>query len=591
MPSPAAQPENPVRSASFAAVFLGLVFAAIVLLPQMFQQTDPVHRFQGMDIFGADQEVYYAARVREVYDGFKGLGNVYYSAPKDLPSVQPPLPEASIAFVGKLLGVSSVGALFLSKIVLSMAVFFAFAALLFSVTGRPWISVLSAFTVLTAGALLSAPWDLPHYFNPTAYPFEFVRFSRAVNPQWSLTFFFLALLGVSEWMRTGRRLPLALALIPAAVTIYSYLYAWTYLLSAIGLLTLWCLSTRNWKRVADLAAFWTALIVLATPYAMHLYVVTQHPWYAASSERFGMVLRHGPLHLGVWTAVFIGFSFATKKHWPRTWPFLPAVALAGAIAINQQVITGHYIVPHHYHWYFIQPMASTFAVALLLGLLPARIFRQPYGTVLAGLLVAASVTLAVVQQWAAYQGTRELWGRLQLASPVIHYVSANFRAGQVVYSQDVHIENLIPIYSGADVFFSGNADLMLSPIERSRYTYFFDLWLQGVTAEQVTREFPTIRRWRLSSRLKGIFYRESRGDYANIPDAEVEENIALYRAFIRLPLKQKLTTYPIAAVLTTPGDPANPVWSQFLSCTREVFAENGYSLRMLIQPGYPGSCL
>lgn len=583
--------QGPVRSAAAGAVTLGVVFILIVLLPQLFQQTDRTYQYQGVDIFGPDQEVYYAARVQEIYDGFTGLGSTFYSAPKDLPSLQPPLPEASIAGIGKLLGLNSVSAFFLSKIILAMTVFLAFALFVFSVTGRPWVSVLSVFTVLSAGALLSAPWDLPHYLHPLAFPFEFVRFSRAVNPQWPLTFFFLALFGVSEWIRTGRRLPLVLTVIPATVIVYSYLYAWTYFFAVIGLLSLWYLVSRNWRKVADLAAFWTVMIICATPYAMRLYVAIQHPWYPVSAQRFGMVMRHGPLLLGVWTAVFIGLSAGSRKLWPRSWPLLPAIALAGLVAIDQHVLTGHYIVPHHYHWYFIQPMASTFAVAFVLGILSLHVGKPRWNVVLAVLLVTASVVFAVIQQWAAYHGVRDLWGRLQQAAPVIRYASANLRAGQVVYSQDINIENLVPIYGSADVYFSGNSNLGLVPLDRARASYFLDLWLQGVTPDQAAREFPTIRRWSLSSRLKGIYYREALGDFAKIPDAEVEENVALYRAFYRLPAKQKLTTYPISAVFTTPGDPANPVWSQFLSCSKEIFAENGYSLRMFIPAGYPGSCL
>ncbi len=195
------------------------------------------------------------------------------------------------------------------------------------------------------------------------------------------------------------------------------------------------------------------------------------------------------------------------------------------------------------------------------------------------------------QQYVAYHAVSDMWGRLQDVEPVLEYAIKNLRAGQVVYAQDVNVLNLVPIYGSVDVYTSTNANLTLASDERSRFTYFFDLWLQGVTPESALRELPTIRRWMLSSRIHAIYYREAADDFAAIPDDEVSRHIEAYRTFYALSLQEKVTRYPITAVITTPGDPDTRAWLTFLECSKEVFAKNGYALRIMIPPGFPSSCL
>lgn len=560
-------------------------------MPSFLQRFDQRYPYQGIHILGPDAEVYYAARVREVYDGFPGLGNTFFSAPKDQPAMQPPLPEITIAYAGMAFGLSALHAFLFSKFILAIAVFILFVWFVFIVTGRPWASLLATVAALEAGALLAAPWDLPLFLHPTTSVLEFLRFSRAVNPQWTVTFFLVDLAFLALWVKNSRRVFLILAAIFSFLLVYSYVYAWTYFFAVAGVLSLWFLLQREWRRVTDLIIFWLIVSAVTAPYLLHLSVLTQHPWYTETSMRLGLVLRHGPAIFSVWNAVFIGLALASRSIWTRSWPLLPALAIAGWVAFNQQLLTGHAIVPHHYNWYFIQPLASIFACALALSLLPQQLFSQHVRTTLGVTLVVCCAFIAGIQQWVGYNGIADFWGNLQRAAPVIQSVSAQLHAGQSVYSQENPILNLVPIYSSADVYYSNNANLALTPDERSRFGYFLDLWLQGVTPADAARDFSTSRRFTLSSRLHAIYYREAVGDYARIPDAEVDENVRLYRAFYVLPLKEKLSRYPLSAVITTPTDPTGPVWRQFLACSTEVFSENGYTLRLMIPAGEPQSCL
>lgn len=561
------------------------------MLPSLLQRMDKAHPYQGVPMLGPDAEVYYAARVQEVYDGFGSLGNTFYSAPKDQPYLQPPLPEYTIASVGRILHVRAITAFFLSKFVLAVTVFLALAAFLFSVTGRPWVSVLSTTAVMMAGALLCAPWDIMHFLMPGSYDFEFLRFARAVNPQWSGTWFFLALYALSEWIKGHKKTHLVVSAVCTGILVYSYVYAWTFLAATFGLLGLWYACKRDWKHLSGVALCIGIVAVIAVPYVLHMLVVTQNPLYPESAQRLGLVLRHGPVMVGVWLAVLIAVGFLSKNVWPTSWPLVLAVGIAGFVALNQHVITGQYIVPQHYHWYFIQPLASAFAVALVLSLGSSYVLNDSVKTVFGAFLIAVAVLCATIQQWGAYRGLGSMWGQLQQAGPVLEAAHLELRPGQVAYSQDIDILNVLPTLSGVDMYFAGNAGLALGSTERARDTYFFDLWLRGVRADQAAKEFPTTRRFELSSRLHDIYYRESAGDFRAIPDAEVEAASEAYREYMKLTLRDKLTKYPLHVVVTTPRDVQSPAWKTFLKCTRTTFAEQGYELRALIPAGQRGSCI
>lgn len=557
----------------------------------MLQVHDARYPFQGIHMLGPDAEVYYAARVQEVYDGFFWLGSPFYSSPKELPYVQPPLPEWTIAAIGWVFGLSSVMAFFVAKALLSAASSIALTCLLFFVTRRPWISLLASFVTLTAGALLAGPWDVLPFLTGKDFSYEFLRFSRLLHPLWTTTVTFVSLLFLAAWIRSGRRWHIVGAACATAALIYAYLYAWSYVFAIVGILCLWFLVRRERQRIVDLLLFWSIILVLSLPYVWHLSLLIQHPWYAETAMRSGMVLRHGPVIFGVWSIIFIVMALLTRRWWPGTWPLLPAVAIAGIIALNQHLVTGHFIVPHHYHWYFIQPLASAFAIAFGLTLLSSRRWGRVSTMIACFLLVAFSASCAFIQQRGAYEGVSGVWGPLQRAAPVLSYVRDHLQVGEVIYTIDPNVQHLIPLASSADVFFAGNANLSLVPDDRARFTYFVDLWLQGVTPDDAQETFPTTRRWMLSSRIHAIFYREAAGDFAAMPDAEVRQHIDAYKDFFALSLREKLSHYPLSAVVTTPNDPQNPTWDRFLSCSEEVFASNGYALRMMIPAGRPHSCL
>ena len=90
----------------YAVVLLSIAIGVLIIAPAAyFRYWDG--GYKGADFFGSGNEDFYLAQIQEIYDGHWSLGNVYLAEGKNDPYVQQPLPAMMVAFLGKILGVSS----------------------------------------------------------------------------------------------------------------------------------------------------------------------------------------------------------------------------------------------------------------------------------------------------------------------------------------------------------------------------------------------------------------------------------------------------------------------------------------------------
>lgn len=569
-----------LRHAGFLAVMLcvGLFFAAAVLLPHVLQRFEREHPFQGIEIMPGDED-FYAARIREVADGFWPVANVYFSAPKDQPYLQPALPEWTLATLGRFLGFTPVEMFVFSKGIFAVILVVVFTGFFASVTGRGWESLLATAVLLFAGSTLNAPWDIFKFLTDTSFNYDFLRFARPINPQWSTTWFLLGLWCLSSWLRERRSWKALLAGVSAGVMLYSYVFAWTYFGVVVALLLVWFAARREWRRCLDLLLLGAIFAVLAIPYLVNLIALKHHPWYEETIARLGLVPLRAAV-LGVWLLVFCGVAGISRRLWPNTWPLLPAVALGGLIAINQQVVTGMYLQPHHYHWYFIQPLAGMTALLFLFTSLRSFL-HLVIRTLLFGTVLVAVILFSVVQQSRAYAVYRPHWGRFQEFAPLFTALE-KFPAGTVAYAPDYTIMNLLPIYTSMDVYTAGNALSFLTSYERARNVLFFELWFEGLSPGEAEKRFYEDLRPHVSSRLFMIYYRETLGDYSRIPDDVIRKHVEEYRMYHALPLEEKLGRYPLHLLIFTPKSKEQDAYRLFRERGNVIWEDNGYTIVSLL---------
>ncbi len=292
-----------MRRLSFpiAAVLCALVFSGAVLLPHILQRLDAASHFRGVEIMPTDAEIHYAARVREIFDGFWKTANTYYSAPKDQPFLQPPLPEAVPAVFARLTGIDPVRSFVGFAVVCAFVLLLTMVGAMTALTGRRWESLLAVCALVFVGALLGAPWDIGKFLSGTG-GFEALRFSRPINPLWSGIWFLACVWLTALWTRRRDRKLLLWCVPCLAVVVYSYVYAWSFLAASLALLTLWYAVRRDWARVLDLCMCGGLVALAAVPYLLQVASAMRHPLYAESSARIGLVLSHAPL-VGVWTVI------------------------------------------------------------------------------------------------------------------------------------------------------------------------------------------------------------------------------------------------------------------------------------------------
>jgi hypothetical protein len=258
-------------------------------------------------------------------------------------------------------------------------------------------------------------------------------------------------------------------------------------------------------------------------------------------------------------------------------PFMISLALAGVVAMNQQVITGVQGQPHHYYWYFIHPLA-VLVLVLFAGVVLRPFFRKlhPVAMMTAYFLLMGGLLLCGIKyQWDSYGHVRENWGHLQHSADILAFL--NTREPGTVYASDF-LRELVPVYTHDDVYYADNGFDALVSDQSELERYFFELWLQGVTPTEAAKAFPTSRRVELSSRLHGLYFRDAAGSLANIPDREVASAIAAYRSYDALSLSEKLHLHPLRYVVLSVQAPLTEALKTLEAQSRKIFEDRYYSL-------------
>ncbi|MSR67562.1 hypothetical protein EXS65_01910 [Candidatus Peribacteria bacterium] len=565
-------------SYSLSVVLLGFLFALTVLLPHILQRMDDAYPFQGIAIMATDAESHYAARYHEILDGHPELGNTYFSAPKDQPSIQPPLPEWSLAMASRILPFDPIVSFVLLTGLCALLVFCAAVLATFAITGKRYESLAAVTVMLFAAAAFGTPWNLMHALSSGSLAdFGWLRFARPVNPLWTSTWFFLTVFFLSKWVRKAEMLWMIVAACTTSILLYSYFYGWTYLLATCGVLFLWYASRKDTKRLAHLLAFLLIFVVLGIPYFLHLSALMHHEWYPDASMRYGLIPSRAPV-LGVWVIVLIFLSlFARRIAWKEQFPLVLSLACGGCIAMNQNMITGSSLFPEHYHWYFIQPLGTLFLSFTLILVCEQYMRVRLYRCVLLMTMIV-SLAFGFVEQRDTYEVYRQDWGNAQHLASLFRYAREHLPPDSVAYSFDPFLTELLPVYTAMNVYTSTQAGNYLVPTARMRDVWFFTFWLQGITPQSARVQFPTTLRKTLGSGIYGSHFRRLRGDYAAVPEEIVLQLVKEYESYYALSFREKTSRYPLDYFITSTTDVQTKELRMLLSGGKNLFSDSGYRI-------------
>lgn len=545
----------------WAALFLAAFLSLLVAFPQVAFRIE--HRndgvYQGIELLPDNS---WPPRVREIQDGH-GFGSIYYKDGKDDPYLFQPVGSMAVAYMGEAFGLDFNNTLLLSRVILAFIVFLLIYGFVFLFSRDKLVALSGGSLLLLADAVMNLS-SLKQLLSGVS-PSNFLNIGLPVNPAmiYIPLFAFLAAFWVFYQKRDYRWGIASAALL--GLNFYVYFYSWTYLYAFGGFLVLLHLVRKQWREAGWAGSVFLGALLTTIPYGLNLYHASLYPTYEVIGQRFGIVLTHEPLFVGLTVTIsLLIFLFAFPREDNRKYLFGLALLLAPFATMNQQIFTGKEMQAAHYHWYFHKPMAVIFISMIALYWL--RRFREGWCRQAAAVFIIFSCfATGIFIQIDSYLSDRGDAGVVaverQKYGPVMQWLNQNAVREEVVLSNN-EVSYMVSMYTPLNVFCHRAAQYALvATEERLLDTIFAFYRLRGVGAPDAQGVFFAERGY-ISTYLYGIYYRQVAGSYEAIPDEKLNDYIARYTTTLATPasewLKQKMMQYEVRYVVW--DKKANPDW-------------------------------
>ncbi|MBI5412996.1 hypothetical protein HZA42_01440 [Candidatus Peregrinibacteria bacterium] len=471
----------------------------ICVLPQIFFIFSLGSEYHGIHFFATPNEEVYLAIMQKISEGHLLAASFpFYEYKNNLPLLPPTIPLLYV-FVSRLLHISLVNTLIVSKFFLPAILFF----LVYLFTHQLLVfdtknTRLSKLVAVTTGTLVTLGFDLVDYhsiwkiltgkFSITG----FLIWTRPVNPISGIILLYVFLLSLWMLITKRKKINILIAAVTLAFMMASYFFSWSIALTIIGILGLRALFSRDFK----LAKYFGLVVILAlffsSPYWFMVWRASHIPWYAEASARIGLFMTHTPHVNKFLFAVSIFFTFSSViyymrnkvyKSFPEWWWFCFSLLLSSFIVYNQQILTGREIWYYHYVFFTI-PLGYTVIILTLWYFVKPK--KQLMYVIVIFLFVAA-FSLGIYTQVSAYKTRFNFFASLQKFSPVFDFLNKSMFGNCVVLSidSDGFWDELIPAFTHCDTYISGERTSVIAPPERFYHNYMVLLRLRGVTVEGI----------------------------------------------------------------------------------------------------------
>ena len=362
-------------------------------------------RYQGINIahFGNDEH-HYISRVKEVLEGHT-LGQMYLAEGKDLPdSFQSNIEQILFSPV-RMLGlgeeVSATSLVNAFNFVGVFLVLLLMYALVYALSGDILLSLACSVFAVGGYSLIenkTVLYTLVH--DHRLFYTDFNIYGRSMFPYAAQVPFFAFLIFVYQAVQAPLARPSRESFAPYAYALaaagafgflfYDYLYGWTFALAFLGALFIALLLWRRWAHAALVASIGAIGLLLGSYKLIAMYQLFTSSLGEQFSYFFLTIKNHAPIMSMTGLVVTILFAiYAHVRRDDKNTSFLFAIILAGWVALEQQVITGHTVQYGHFYWYFVVPLSIIVGIYMFVRLIPA--YRH-----LAKWLCATLIALAFV---------------------------------------------------------------------------------------------------------------------------------------------------------------------------------------------------
>lgn len=565
-----------------AVLMSALIATAIVAPLGLFPVNEP--RYQGIYMSAASDEEHYVAIIREVAEGRVLHQNTYLYEEKDAPMVMAQWGDIPLGALFALWP-GSVGSFVL--IVKWLGLFATSWALLYLLA-----RITPQLPFIWRAASVAGFFVLPSFIGPTLIPrawealqgqgpwTEFLSAVRLTNPVATAFVWIISLITLERLWKEARWRTAATHGVVVGILAWMYFYFWAFTIIATGVVLLWRFVQRGWQE----ARWHTAALIIATGISIPMFWLLaiglqsagdgQTSFHAASHAP---IIEKSLLAIGVLLVAWMLLSVRRirKTPEPHQW-FLVILLLTTVIAVNQQVITGISIQPHHFYFFTNLPIAGLILM-IIVGSVVCWIGRKTAKMVMGAACLVLLLWMGIGVQVATARHQWEEYVDRQRFMPAFQEI--NRRQPPLVVLSDTRLSELIPMYTSADVFYTLHASAYPSTDQERRiFAWHLSAWLQGVRSVEDARAQFTSSREQLGLLVfEGQKYREQCGSYGCFPDKEFEAIVEGYGSFLQLSDAERFGRYRIDLIAW--DERRNPTWKleQYPFLTR-VWSGEGVSL-------------
>lgn len=521
-------------------ILYALVVGAIYILPHILFILEEGKNYHLSFKMYEWEARYYAARVREQYDGNYLSSDPYTFENKTKPYIRPFLSEYIVGTLGRILGLSIDNLFILGDFLFPIVIFCLFFYFLNLLVRSQSLSLLGAMVILLA----EIPDSLTALLKLSPPETFILTFARPIYPQFSYIFFIASLIFIYKSLINGKIMDILLSSFFLGLLLYIYFYHWIYIFVGLAVLSLYLALKRQLKQIKIIFFILTWSLALSIPFWINYLRLIHLPFYNEPLTRIGLMASHHIFILKLSPLVLITFVIFYRKR-DFNFLFLFSFLFGSLLCMNQQVLTGWKFVPEHWYYYADKQMAVVAGILLLDSFLKGSRFRERFIGVFLITGFTFSICMGISIQVYNYEKKKYIQHQQQDLYEALVWLQNNTKKDDVVLASDV-VSMLIPIHTHNNVYWS-SAIIDYANSDKDILERFFLLArLFGMNEDEVVNYILTYRGVFFGNHYEEPLYQKS-GQKArvNLVQDLYDYIIQCYRVFKREDLKTVLRRFRV----------------------------------------------
>lgn len=427
-------------------ILFALIVGLVYILPHIlfiFEQGKDYHLF----FQTYEQGQFYAARVREIYDGNYLSSDPYIYENKTKPYIRPFLSEYIVGTLGKISGLSINNIFILGDFIFPIIIFCLLFYFLNLLTCSPSLSLVGSMVIMLA----EVPDSLTALVKLN-FPNCFLTFSRYISPQFHYIFFISCLIFIYRSLVNYKIVNILLSGFFLGLLFYVYPYFWFYIFVGLAVLFLYFLSKRQCRQIKVILFILIEALSFSIPLWINHLKLTNISFYNEIMTRIAFKASHHIIISKVSIlSLLIFIAFYKKRDF--NFFFLFSFLLSGLLCMNQQVLTGWIFEPDCWHLYVNKQIAVISGIVLLNKLLRKTSFRERFIRIFLISGLSFSIFVGMIIQIYNYEENRQIQGQQQHLYKAFVWLQDNSKKEDVILACGT-ISMLIPIHTYNNIYWS-----------------------------------------------------------------------------------------------------------------------------------------